>query len=341
MSDKFQWGNIWQIGAFGLIVLVLLVMIWGVRYRKVKLRSLVSLSLIPSLVSGAGNEDLRIWKNTLLVLVLFFGVIALMDPQYNYTWDTIRRTGTDIIIALDTSKSMYARDVPPSRFERSILEIKNLIDHIDGDRVGLIVFTSNARVQCPLTLDYGAFKLFLDEVEIGLLPRGGTSTSAAIEQAVSAFDLKYKKERILILVTDGETHDSRIDDAIQKAKNANIKIFSIGLGSKEGVPILLPAGNGEKVYVKDENGNTVLSKLQDEDLKKMALETGGAYVQAEVSGFNLEAMYREKIAPLLGRELESKRKKRYEHRFYIPLGIALFFLLLEMLLPERKKLQVS
>jgi Ca-activated chloride channel homolog len=337
MSDKFQWGNIWEISALGLLVFSLLVMLWGARHRAGKLRELISLQLLPSIVSGGGREDLRIWKNGLLLLVMFFGVLALMDPQYNYTWDTIKRSGIDIIIALDTSKSMHATDVPPSRFERSRLEIKNLLDHLDGDRVGLIVFTSIARTQCPLTLDYAAFKLFLDEVEIGVLPHGGTSVASAVEQAVLSFDKKYKKERILLLVTDGESHDSRTDDAIRKAKDANIKIFSIGLGSKEGTPILLPGSNGNKVYLKDENGNTVLSKLEDADLIKMAAQTGGAYVQAEKSGFNLEALYEQKIAPLLGRELEAKRKKRYEHRFYIPLGLALCFLLAELFFPERKK----
>jgi Ca-activated chloride channel family protein len=242
----------------------------------------------------------------------------------------------DIVIALDTSKSMLARDIPPSRFERSRLEIKNLVNQLEGDRIGLVVFTSTALTQCPLTLDYATFGRFLDEVEVGTLDRGGTSLSAAIDQAVLAFDTRYKKDRILILVTDGETHDTRLKDSLRKAEKANIRIYTVGLGSREGVPILLPSGDGEKRYVKDAEGNIVLTRLSEEPLKKAAFATEGGYLQAGAGGFSLEKLYRNKIEPLLGREMEARRKKRYMHRFYVPLALALLCLVLHTFLPERR-----
>ncbi len=343
--DKFGWGALYN-GSFVLLVVLAGVFFsFGTRRRQFVMQRLIDVPLLPNLLPGTGG-DRRKFKRLLTLLALFFGVLALMDPLYDYTWVTEKRNGVDILLALDVSKSMYAKDVSPSRFERSKLEILNLVEHLQGDRIGLIVFTSIARTQCPLTLDYEAFKLIASEIEIGVLSQGGTSFAAALDQAILSFDKQYKKERILILVTDGETQDSTWEKYVDKLKEANIRVYTVGLGSKAGAPIMLPSENGQKEYVKDENGNIVLSKLDEESLKKLALTTGGAYVQVETAGFNLEALYKEKIAPLQGRELEAKRQKRYEHRFYIPLALALFFLILETLLrelptPGRKALPLS
>lgn len=334
--EKFIWGNIGGIAYLWILALGFLFYYFGFHQRERISTLLLDAGLTREMIKG-DYKDRRKLKAFLILCSLFFSVLALMQPMYDFTWDTVRRMGTDIIVALDTSKSMYATDITPSRFERSKLEIKNMVNELDGDRIGLVIFTGNALTQCPLTLDYATFKLFLDEVEIGTLARGGTSLASAIETAAKSFDLKYKEERILILVTDGETHDDRLEAALEAAKKAGIKIFAVGIGTREGVPILLPAPNGEKQYVKDDKGNIVLTKLNDEPLKKMALETGGAYIHADNTDFSLEKLYEMKIAPLKGRELESKRKKRYENRFYIPLALALLCLLIEAFLPEKAR----
>ena len=333
--DKFMWGNIWGISYLWIPVAAAILLYLGTLRRQALLEKLMDPSLLTGLM-GAKEDSRRGLKNIFLILSLFFSVIAVMEPLYDYTWETTKKTGVDLIIALDTSKSMYASDISPSRFERSRLEIKNLIQSLEGDRVGLILFTSNALTQCPLTVDYNAFSLFLDEAEIGLLPKGGTSLVSAIEKACDSFDTKYKKDRVLMIVTDGETHDMDLDSALKKASEAGIRIFCVGLGSKEGVPIVIPQAGGQKEYVKDENGNIVLTKLEEENLKKIAIATQGAYIHADNTSFSLENLYKLKVAPLQGREIESKRKKHYENRFYIPLAIALIFLLLGTFLKEVK-----
>lgn len=333
--DKFMWGNIWGISYLWIPIAAAVLLYLASLRRQALLEKLMDPALLPSLV-GAKENSQRGLKNIFLVLSLFFSVIALMEPLYDYTWEISKKTGVDLIVALDTSKSMYASDISPSRFERSKLEIKNLIQSLEGDRVGLILFTSRALTQCPLTVDYNAFSLFLDEAEIGLLPKGGTSLVSAIEKACESFDTKYQKDRILMIVTDGETHDLDLDSALKKALEAGIRIFCVGLGSKEGVPIVVPQPNGQKEYIKDEKGDIVLTRLEEETLKKIALGTQGAYIHADNTSFSLENLYKLKVAPLQGREIESKKKKRYENRFYIPLAIALIFLLLGTFLKEVK-----
>ena len=333
--DKFMWGNIWGISYLWIPIAAAGLLYLGSLRRQGLLERLMDPSLLSTLVDAKGNSQ-RGLKNIFLVLSLFFSVIALMEPLYDYTWEISKKTGVDLIVALDTSKSMYASDISPSRFERSKLEIKTLIQSLEGDRVGLILFSSKALTQCPLTVDYNAFSLFLDEADIGILPKGGTSLVSAIEKACESFDTKYKKDRILMIVTDGETHDMDLDSALKKASEAGIRIFCIGLGSKEGVPIVVPQPGGQKEYVKDESGNIVLTRLEEETLKKIALATQGAYIHADNTSFSLENLYKLKVAPLQGREIESKRKKNYENRFYIPLAIALILLLLGTFLKEVK-----
>ena len=333
--SNFEWGNIFAISWIIVVSIAFIFMIFGKEQKRKKLRSIIDARLISLNIKGVDTSRNTL-KSILILFSLFLLVIALMEPKYDFSWETINRKGIDIIVALDISKSMLASDILPSRFERSVLEIKNLINNLNGDRIGLVLFTSKAITQCPLTLDYATYKTFLDEVEIGTLPKGGTSLSSAIEEAIESFDLKYRKHRVLIIVTDGESHDTRLQDAISKANEHDISIFSIGIGSNEGAQIPMPSKNGEQHYVKDKHGNFVLSKLDEKSLIDISLKTGGAYIHATSSNFSLEKIYAEKIAILEGRELEMKRKKRFKHRFYIPLGIAVILLLLEALLSERK-----
>ncbi len=334
--DKFEWGKLGNLSYIVFVIAALAFILWGYKRKAYILENIFDKKLLDEILRVINPKN-RMIKTGLILAALFFIVIAAMEPKYDFTWEKVNRKGVDIIIALDTSKSMYASDISPSRFERSKLEIKNLINNLQGDRIGLVIFTSKAITQCPLTLDYSTFNLFLDEIEIGSLPKGGTSLYSAVDKSIESFDKKYKKDRVLILVTDGETHDENIDKAVEKAKENAVKIFTIGLGSKDGVPIIIPSENGEKKYLKDEKGDIVLTKLNDEPLKKLALHTNGAYIQGGSGGFSLEKLYTETIAPLDGRDLESQRKKRYEHRFYIPLFLAILCLFIEGLLVESPK----
>jgi len=329
--SNFEWGNISAISWIIVVFIAFIFMFIGKEQSVKKLKEIMDAKLLPLNMQGVNAGRQKI-KSVIMLLSLILLVTSLMEPKYDFSWETIDRKGIDIIVALDISKSMLACDVLPSRFERSILEIKNLINNLNGDRIGLVLFTSKAITQCPLTLDYATYKTFLDEVEIGTLPKGGTSLAAAIEEAIESFDLKYRKHRVLIIVTDGESHDTRLEDAVSKANENDISIFSIGIGSNEGAQIPLPFKNGEQHYLKDKNGNFILSKLDEKTLIEISLKTQGAYIHATNNNFSIEKMYAEKIAVLEGRALEMKRKKRFKHRFYIPLGLAVIFLLLESLL---------
>lgn len=338
--ERFLLGHAEAAWWFLLSLLGFCLLLWGSRSRARNILLLVP-GWNPDAIKKSLQHTWRTCKALLLVSVLFFSAIAMLEPKYDFTYETINRKGIDLFIALDVSKSMYGTDIAPTRFDRSILEIKNLVNNLTDDRIGLILFTSQAITQCPLTLDYATFKLFLDDVSIGMLPRGGTSIAAAILQSVKSFDRHYKKERVLVLISDGESHKGDLDAALHEAKLANVTIYTVGLGSVKGVPVLLPSLNGEKTYIKDDKGNIVLSRLNDILLKKTALRSGGAYIHATGSSFSLEKIYQQYIAPLVGRDLEMNRKKIYKHRFYLPLGLAFLLLLLETWLPEKKRTKGS
>lgn len=322
-----QWGMLHHLYVFISVLIVIGLCIYGHRKRAVLSRR-VMMNPMPS------NRPL---KSVFLVAALFFACVSLLDPLYDYEWEIIRKKGVNLIIALDSSRSMLASDLKPTRFDRSRLELKSWLDILEGDRIGLVVFSGKARVQCPLTTDYSAFKLILDEMDVGILEDGGTSLYAAVKSALDAFLQSDTGERYLLIVTDGETHDDKLDNAIELAKRHNIKIFTVGLGTREGVPILINSTDHTKEYVKDHEGNIVLTKLDDVSLKRLALETNGAYVSAEDGSFKLSELYRQYIAPEEGMEFEEQKKKKYHHRFYFPLTLALLLLIISTSIPEQRK----
>lgn len=294
------------------------------------------LPLVNKLISTVSFTK-RKWKVTLLLSGILCIIITLAQPQWGYHWEDLKRKGIDIIISLDTSKSMLADDIKPNRLAAAKLEIEDLLKVLNGDRIGLVTFAGTSFLQCPLTLDYGAFRLFLDNVDTELIPQPGTDIGGAIRKAVSAFGKESKKHRAIILITDGEDHTGSLENAAQEAKNQGIPIYVIGIGSKEGTPIPIVDAEGNKSYLKDRKGNIVLSKLDDINLKKTALATGGAYIDAGSGSMALDKIYTERIAKLEKQELESTRRKIYENRFQWPLIIALALLVLEGLINERKK----
>ena len=280
------------------------------------------------------------YKCVLLVLTLLFIVFALIQPKWGYHWEKVKRRGIDVIVAVDVSRSMLADDIKPNRLDRARREILDLINMMNGDRIGLIAFAGTAFVQCPLTLDYGACKMFVDEINPKLIPRGGTHIGDAIRKAIAAFEGDGKKNRALILITDGEDHDSNPIEAAKLAAEKGIKIYCIGIGTPDGSPIRIAGKGGKKMYLKDAKGNLVLSKLDENTLKKIALITGGAYIPASASGIELDKIYKERIAKMEKSDLESTRRKRFEHRFQFPLAIALLFLLTESLITDYKKTRI-
>ncbi|MBN2109205.1 MAG: VWA domain-containing protein [Deltaproteobacteria bacterium] len=274
-------------------------------------------------------------KALLVILAVLFLIMALVRPRWGFHWEDIKRTGVDVMVAVDVSKSMLARDIEPSRLERARRKVQDLVKMLEGDRIGLIAFAGTSFVQCPLTLDYGAFSMFLEYLSPDLIPVPGTAIGDAVRKAVESFSRQERTAKALILITDGEDHDSKPLEAAELAKKEGVRIFTIGIGKEdEGAPI--PAGDGSGGFMKDRQGNMIMSKLDEKTLQKIALETGGSYVRSVTGDMDLEAIYKNEIRKSMEqKELTSTRKKRWEERFQWFLAAAVLLLLAEFFIREK------
>lgn len=276
-------------------------------------------------------------RKILIVITAGFLILALARPQIGTTLTMTRRHGVDILVAIDTSLSMLAQDIKPSRLEKAKLEISSLIDRLRGDRVGILTFAGTSFVQCPLTLDYSAAKMFLSIIEPGMMPIQGTAIGGAIRTARKAFIKKERKYKVLILLTDGEDHDTNPIEAADKAKQEGIVIYAIGIGTRKGEPIPVMDQSGNvKEYKKDRNGEIVMTRLDEDILQKVALITNGKYYHATAGEFELDKIYDE-ISKMEKKELSNRLFTQYEDRFQYFLGIALILLCVEFIIGDRKK----
>jgi len=304
------------------------------RRRRAALERFAEARLLAAVAPDRDERRLR-WRAVMVLAALALISIALAGPRWGFHWEEIHREGIDVLIALDTSRSMLTQDVKPDRIERAKLAILDLIKELQGDRVGLIAFAGSAFVQCPLTLDYGAFAESLRAVNVGIIPKGGTALAEAITTGVDAFEGRQGKYAALVLMTDGEDHEGGIDDAIKKATEAGIKIYTVGIGTPGGELIQVEE-NGQKTYLKDRKGQVVKSRLDDETLRKIATDTGGAYLYAEGPDLGLDKLYEDYISKMEKRELKTAMEKRFEERYQWPLAVALILLALEPLVGEKK-----
>lgn len=291
--------------------------------------------LLPDLCLNFDSRKSR-YKQFLFILGTTLVILSLMRPQWGFKWQKIQRKGLDIIVAVDVSKSMLAEDIKPSRLARTKLALADFVKQLKGDRIGLIAFAGKAFVQCPLTLDYSGFLLAVDALDTDTIPVGGTSISSAIEEAIRSYEGGLKKYKVLIIITDGEDHQGDPLKAAEEAKKEGIKIFCIGIGTKEGELIPVTDEKGNREFLKDKSGQVVKSRLDETILQKIALATGGSYVRATNKEFGLELIYKEKLADMEKRDLESKLAKQYEERFQWPLFLAFLILAMEFLISERK-----
>ena len=276
-------------------------------------------------------------RRILIVIAVGFLILSLSRPQIGTKLTMTQRRGVDVLIAIDTSKSMLAQDIRPNRLEKAKLEVSSLIDKLKGDRVGILTFAGASFIQCPLTLDYNAAKMFLSIVEAGMIPKPGTAIGDAIKRGSNSFIKKQRKHKVMILLTDGEDHETDPLDAANEAKTQGVIIYTIGIGSKKGEPIPIIDNNGElKGYKKDREGEVVLSRLDDTILQKIALLTGGKYYNATASEFELDRVYDE-IQKMEKKDLSSRLFTQYEDRFQYFLGIALMLLCIEFAIGDRKR----
>ncbi|KPL00494.1 MAG: hypothetical protein AMJ91_04575 [candidate division Zixibacteria bacterium SM23_73_3] len=315
---------------------LLLVFYWlAFRMKRRALKRFGNLDLMDKLALSFSPKKQR-WKVALLLLAIFFLLFSLAQPQLGTKLTLMKREGVDIVIALDCSLSMMAEDFKPSRLEKAKQEVNGLISRMRGDRVGLVAFAGVAFIQCPLTLDYSAAGMFLDIMDVNLIPQPGTAIGDAIRTSIGAFNQKERKYKVLILLTDGEDHDSDPLGAAEEAASEGIKIYTIGIGSVQGEPIPLKSKRGEVTgYKKDNEGNVVVSRLDETTLQKVALTTGGKYYHATSGEMELDKIY-DQISKMERKELEGKLMTLYEDRYQVFLFLSIVCLVVEFLLSERR-----
>lgn len=304
------------------------------------MRRFGNLELVEKL-SRSTSRGKQIIKAILIILGILFMALALARPQIGTRLEEVKREGVDIIVALDVSLSMLAEDIKPNRLAKAKHEISAFIDMLEGDRIGLIAFAGQAFVQCPLTLDYGAAKTFLDIMDPNLVPEPGTNLSDAIALAIKNFESQERKYKVLVLITDGEDHG---DDPLKMAEVADkegVVIYTVGIGSPKGVPIPLYDERGsQKGIKKDRRGEIILTKLDALTLEKIALTSGGKYYQSATGDVKLELVY-DGISKMEKKELASMKFSQFEDRFQYILILAIILLLVEVFIPERKKVKVK
>ena len=285
--------------------------------------------LVAKLIEGYRKGEWLL-RATLMMLVVLCFVLALARPQWGDEKRSVQRKGVDIIFLVDTSLSMLAEDVKPNRLGKAKFEVETFIQNLKGDRVGMVTFAGSGFLQTPLTLDHAAFLLFLDAVQVGFLPDPGTSLLQAIRLAIRAFPQKELKYKALILFSDGEDHEGSLEQAIEEAKKANIRIYTIGLGTAEGEPIPLKNEKGERQgFKKDRSGQMVLTKLNQPVLERLAKETGGVYLPASPGEKEVEVI----LKHLHGwgeQQFEEKMVVEREDQYQIFLIFAFLFLVAEM-----------
>jgi len=302
--------------------------------RQNAIKKFVQAELMDSIVASVSKRKQKI-KAVFVIAALLFIIFSLVQPKWGYHWEDVERRGIDLVVAVDTSRSMLADDIKPNRLQAAKREISDLINVIDGDRVGLVAFAGTAFLQCPLTLDYGAFNLFLDDINTNLIPVGGTSFGEAIKKSMSAFSSKLKKHKAIVLITDGEDHQGNAMEMAKAAKEQGIVVYTVGVGKKEGAYIRLKDGKGNETLLKDREGQVVKTRLDEVLLNKIALETGGAYTPAYGTQWGLANIYTNIIGNMEEKQLGGRKIKLYENRFQIPLFIALILIMLESLIGER------
>jgi Ca-activated chloride channel family protein len=317
---------------------VLAVLFWMVsRHRRHALSLFASDTLLDRLAESASKPKRRV-KFLLLMVALMLLVLGLANPQVGTRVQEVKQEGVDLFIALDVSLSMKAEDIKPNRLEKAKFEIKNLIDRLGGDRIGLIVFAGEAYTQFPLTTDYSAASLFLDVVDVDVVPVPGTAIGSAIQRAMESFNFEEPTSKVLVIITDGEnTEGDAFEDATEAAEKG-VLIYAIGMGSPTGSPIPIHNAAGQQVdFKRDRSGNVVVTKLDETSLEKIALTGGGKYFRGTTAQDELNEIYKS-ISALQKQEYGTKQFTDYEDRFQFFVGAGILFLLIELLLSEKKVL---
>lgn len=282
----------------------------------------------------------RAVKAILVVTAVAAGVLAAARPQWGAGVEPVTRTGVDVVVLLDTSRSMAAADVPPDRIGAARHAASALIDRLGGDRVALVTFAGQAAIACPLTVDHAAVQLFLDAVDVETTSVPGTALADAVATAIRAFgprDPAVSRGRAVVLFSDGEDHEGGLEGSIAALRKAGVSVFAVGCGSERGAPIPDTSdGGAQGGYKKDREGRLVTTRLDASTLTRLARDTGGRFYRSTASETEVEEIAKA-IATMDAAESGTVLRTRYRERFQWPLAVALFALLIEAAIPDRKR----
>lgn len=315
-----------------LVVLFLWVLFWRRRTQQKFAESELLKRLSPN--RSVFKSFLKIIVLSLAFLCLSF---ALVNPKIGTKIETVKREGVDVVFALDVSKSMLAEDIAPNRLEKAKQLVTQIINSLSGDRVGIIGYAGSAFPQVPITTDFSSAKLFLGGMNTEMVSSQGTAITEAISLAETYYNDEEQTNRVLFIISDGEDHEGNVKSIVEEASKMGIKIFTIGVGTVNGAPIPIKRNGILQFYKRDENNEQVITKLGEETLQEIAANANGQYID----GSNTKEVVDEVTAILNGmdkKEFESKQFTDFKDQFQWFLGGALLFLVLDLLLLERKTL---
>lgn len=305
------------------------------RNREEALRRFGDSDLVAKLTASVNVEARRV-KAVVQLLAVGLLLFALARPQFGTRVETVRSVGQDIVVALDLSQSMLAEDVSPNRLERARLAIFQLIERLDGDRIGLVAFAGDAFVQSPLTTDYGAASMFLNAMRPDIMPVQGTDLEGALRVSLDALEQGGREARVLILVTDVEDHEGLFGDQVRRKEELGVQLHVVGIGSTEGVPIPEYDERGVRQgFLRDEDGAVVTTRL-DEETVELLVGRGDSYVRAGVGGTAFEDLI-DRVASGTGEELDTREITQFEEQYQIFVGFALLMLFMDLLLSDRRR----
>jgi Ca-activated chloride channel homolog len=319
----------------GTTTLLVWFLAWGWRKKQELATRFIQARLLPQLTANVSPARDRI-RLALLVAAVMSAFLALARPQWGFDWEEAKQRGLDIVVAIDTSRSMLARDVQPNRLTRAKLAALDLLQKSRRDRLGLVAFAGAAFLQCPLTLDDEAFRQSVEALDVTIIPQGGTALTEAIDAALTAYKTEGDNFKILVLITDGEDHDSGALEAAERAAKAGLRVFTVGVGTPNGDILQEADDKGGTINIKDPDGNVVKSRLNEGLLQQIASVTGAFYLPLRAANA-MDTLYEKGLAPLPKSELASKLIRRYHERYHWPLGAAILLLLVELLLPRGRR----
>lgn len=313
-----------------IIPVIIVIRLLEMRKRKLKLKKFGDLSLLKQLMPdvSSSRKSLKFW---LMIAALALLIVMLARPQMGTKISQEKRKGIEVIISLDISNSMRAEDVVPSRLDKSKMLVENMVDNFTNDKVGLVVFAGDAFIQLPITSDYVSAKMFLQNTDPSLIATQGTDLAGAIELSSKSFTQQDKVGRAILIITDGEDHEGGAIEAAEKARKNGIRVFVLGVGSTKGSPV--PDGNGG--YMKDNSGQEVISALNEEMCKQVAQAGGGAYIHVDNTSL-AQRQLNDELTKLQKGDISSVVYSEYDEQFQAVGILVLIFLIIEMLILERK-----